>query len=200
MPAPTDPSSPSPASAEAPGAALPSEPPSGAAERSPWRLRPQFGRHPLRFDSIFFGIAAGWVIFDQIAKVIVRETLAPGEHERLAAFFRFSHIQNDGGAFGLFGGANSFLAVSAAIAIAVVLVYYLFPPVEHWLARAGLALILGGAVGNLLDRIYQGHVTDFVNFNEFPAFNVADAGINIGVVAIVIALIWEDARRRPRPG
>ena len=148
-----------------------------------------------RQDAIFLGVAAIWVVFDQVTKVIVRETLAEGDHERLAPFFRFSHIENHGGAFGAFGDANAILAVSAVVAIIVLGVYYLFPVVDHWIARLGLALILGGAIGNLLDRIYQGSVTDFVNFNEFPAFNVADAGINIGVVLILLTLVVRDATR-----
>ena len=148
-----------------------------------------------RQDLIFLAAAATWVAFDQISKVIVRESLAEGEHDRLTSFFRVSHIENNGGAFGLFGDANAILAVSAVIAILVLGVYYLFPVVDHWVTRLGLALILGGAVGNLLDRVYQGSVTDFINFNEFPAFNVADAGINIGVFLILIILVVRDATR-----
>ena len=88
--------------------------------------------------------------------------------------------------------------MSAVVAIGVVVIYYLFPPLNHWLVRSGLALIVGGAIGNLLDRIYQGHVTDFIDFIHFPAFNVADAAINVGVAAIVIAILFGD-NLRPRP-
>ena len=112
--------------------------------------------------------------------------------------FSISHVANDGGAFGIFGGANTILAVSAVIAIVIVAAYYLFPPLNHWLIRSGLALILGGAIGNLLDRIYQGHVTDFIDFIHFPAFNVADAAINVGVAAVIIAIIFTDGRRLKR--
>ncbi len=147
----------------------------------------------------FIALAAAIVLFDQITKVILRETLALGDREWLAEFFAFSHIANDGGAFGFFGGQNTVLAVSAVVAIAVVAIYYFFPPMDHWLVRSGLALILGGAVGNLLDRLYQGHVTDFIDFIHFPAFNVADAAINVGVAAIVIALLFGDLfKRNPR--
>lgn len=149
----------------------------------------------LRRHLPFLGLAALIIVFDQLTKVIVRSQLELGEREWLAQFFAFSHIANDGGAFGIFGGANTILAVSAVVAIAIVVVYYLWPPLNHWLIRSGLALILGGAVGNLLDRIYQGHVTDFVDFIHFPAFNVADAAINVGVVAVVIALLFPDSRR-----
>lgn len=154
---------------------------------------------PRRPHRRFIALAILIVAFDQITKVILRETLSLGDREWLAEFFAFSHIANDGGAFGIFGGQNTVLAVSAVVAIGVVAIYYFFPPMDHWLIRSGLALILGGAVGNLLDRIYQGHVTDFIDFIHFPAFNVADAAINVGVAAIVIALLFNDLlKRNPR--
>ena len=154
---------------------------------------------PRRSHRRFLALAAFIIAFDQITKVILRESLARGDREWLAEFFAFSHIANDGGAFGFFGGQNTVLAVSAVVAIAVVAIYYFFPPMDHWLVRSGLALILGGAVGNLLDRLYQGHVTDFIDFIHFPAFNVADAAINVGVAAIVISLLFSDLlKRNPR--
>ncbi len=164
----------------------------GPAPPAPKQAKPK--RQHLRFAALAVAVIA----LDQLTKVILRETLALGEREWLAQFFAFSHVANDGGAFGLFGGANTILAVSAAVAIGVVAIYYLFPPLDHWLVRSGLALILGGAIGNLLDRIYQGHVTDFIDFIHFPAFNVADAAINVGVAAIVIAILFAD-NLRPRP-
>ncbi len=152
-----------------------------------------------RTHTRFIALASLVIIFDQLTKVILRETLELGDREWLAEFFAFSHIANDGGAFGFFGGQNTILAVSAVVAIGVVAIYYFFPPLDHWLIRSGLALILGGAIGNLLDRIYQGHVTDFIDFIHFPAFNVADAAINVGVAAIVIAIIFSDLlKRNPR--
>ncbi|MXX46683.1 MAG: signal peptidase II [Chloroflexi bacterium] len=154
---------------------------------------------PRRSHRRFILLAVLVIVFDQITKVILRETLELGDREWLAEFFAFSHIANDGGAFGVFGGQNTVLAVSAVVAIGVVAIYYFFPPMNHWLVRSGLALILGGAIGNLLDRIYQGHVTDFIDFIHFPAFNVADAAINVGVAAIVIALLFGDLlKRNPR--
>lgn len=167
----------------------------GSTRKSGWRRRLRERPGGRRQDVWFLGIATAWVVFDQVTKVITRELLDVGEHWELASFFRFSHIMNDGAAFGLLGDANGFLAISAVVAIAVIAAYYLFPPVDHWATRTGLALILGGAVGNFLDRIYQGSVTDFINFSHFPAFNVADAGINIGVAVIVIHMLVSDARR-----
>ena len=160
---------------------------------------PQLPPKRSRSHRFFIVLAAAVVVFDQITKVILRQTLELGDREWLAEFFAFSHIANDGGAFGVFGGQNTVFAVSAVVAIGVVCIYYFFPPMDHWLIRSGLALILGGAVGNLLDRIYQGHVTDFIDFIHFPAFNVADAAINVGVAAIVLALLFSDLlKRNPR--
>ncbi len=163
------------------------------AEADSWRAR--LGRRNRRQDLLFLSLAGVWVGLDQVTKVILRESLSPGEHWEVASFFRISHITNDGAAFGLFGGSGIWLAILPLIAIVAIAVYYLFPPVDHWATRLGLALILGGAIGNWLDRLYQGEVTDFVNFNEFPAFNVADIGINLGIAAILIYLVVTDARR-----
>ena len=144
----------------------------------------------------FVLLAAAIIAFDQITKVILRESLALGEREWLSEFFAFSHVANSGGAFGVLGGQNTIFAVSAVVAIGVVAIYHFFPPLDHWLVSSGLALILGGAIGNLLDRVYQGHVTDFIDFIHFPAFNVADAAINVGVAAIVIAILFSDTLKR----
>ena len=145
----------------------------------------------------FAAVALAVVALDQAAKAAVRELLEVGEREWLAEFFAFSHVLNDGGAFGFFSGGNAWLTVASAAAMGVVLAFHFYPPVRHWLVQAGLALIMGGAIGNLLDRIYQGSVTDFIDFIHFPAFNVADAAINVGVAALVIALLFGDLRRRP---
>ena len=171
-------------------------PPSGGELPKAEGGTPPPTHQPRRSHRRFVLLAVLVVVFDQITKVILRETLELGDREWLAEFFAFSHIANDGGAFGVFGGQNTVLAVSAVVAIGVVAIYYFFPPMNHWLVRSGLALILGGAIGNLLDRIYQGHVTDFIDFIHFPAFNVADAAINVGVAAIVIALLFSDLIKR----
>jgi signal peptidase II len=72
------------------------------------------------------------------------------------------------------------------------MLYYLYPPMEHGVLRIALGLQLGGAVGNLADRIRVGEVTDFIKFPHWPAFNVADSAISVGVVAIVAFLTLND--------
>lgn len=156
------------------------------SRRERWRAH---WRNRSRQDLLFLGIVAAWLALDQITKVIVRETLAEGSRREVTSFFSFSHVSNEGAAFGLFSGANELLAVSAVVAIGVLALYYFSTTCDHWLPRSGLALIMGGALGNLLDRLYQGRVTDFIDFSHFPAFNVADTGINIGVAAILIYML-----------
>ena len=200
-PAPVSPSSKAPAGFPAPGGertAAGAETGGGRGGRG--RTRGWWtGRCPRgRQDLLFFGIVAAWLAFDQITKVVVRATLDRGDAWELASFFRFSHVTNTGAAFGLFADKGELLAVSSAVAVVALLVYYFVPTVEHWLMRLGLALILAGAVGNLLDRLYQGHVTDFIDFAHYPAFNVADSGITLGIAALAIYVgILEPRGRTP---
>ena len=165
---------------------------SGRGKRAWACLRARWRDHS-RQDLVFLGIVAAWVALDQTTKVILRESLAEGSREEVTSFFSFSHVSNEGAAFGLFSGANELLAVSAVVAIVVLALYYVAPAGDHWLPRLGLALILGGAIGNLLDRLYQGRVTDFIDFSHFPAFNAADTGINLGVAAILLYMLISDA-------
>lgn len=171
--------------------------PDAAPEGAKGLVRRLLGRRRRfqRGDLLFLAVAAAWIAFDQITKVVLRESLAVGEHWELASFYRFSHVQNEGAAFGLFGDGGVWLDILPAFAVVAIAAYYLFPPASHWLIRLGLALLLGGAIGNWLDRLYQGQVTDFINFSHFPAFNVADVGINLGIAAIVIYLVVSDAKR-----
>ena len=139
---------------------------------------------------IFLTIAACWIGLDQLTKQVIREVLDRGDFAIVTSFFQISHIHNDGAAFGLFSGANVTLTFLAIVAVIIIVcLYYLFPPVNHWAIRLGLVLVFSGAMGNLLDRVFWGHVTDFIDFLHFPAFNVADAGINIGIAIIVIHLV-----------
>jgi len=91
--------------------------------------------------------------------------------------------------------------ITSLIGVAAIVLYYLFPPLEHGLLRVALGLQLGGAAGNMLDRIRAGEVTDFINFDFWPAFNVADSSIFIGVVTIIaFFLVIEGERFRSKSG
>jgi signal peptidase II len=139
----------------------------------------------VRRDLPFFGLALAVFIFDLITKSIVRANLAIGESWPDEGWLvKFTHVTNSGAAFGILQGQGLFLVVTAVIAIGAIVFYYMYPPLEHGLLRLALGLQLGGATGNLLDRLRFGEVTDFVDFPRYPEFNVADSSIVIGLVVI----------------
>jgi signal peptidase II len=124
---------------------------------------------------------------DQASKALVRADVTPGEVNELLPFLSIVHVHNRGVAFGALGGGGAPVLLVTCAALALLIWYF----VRHrgqpmlWLPTG---LLLGGAVGNIVDRIHQGHVTDFVKLPSWPAFNVADIAITLGVVALVIVL------------
>lgn len=152
----------------------------------------------VRDYAILFLISGTIVAFDQWTKWIVRNSLALGEtwspFEWLAPYARFVHWNNTGAAFGLFpDGGTIFLIV--AIIVAAAIIYY-FPqiPRENVAYRLALGMQLGGALGNLIDRVAFGPVTDFISLGRFAVFNVADASISTGTAILIIAM-WIDERK-----
>ncbi len=147
-------------------------------------------------------IAGAVVVLDQISKLVILKTL--DLHRSISVipgFFNITHIHNPGGAFGIFAGHAPllrkllFLVVSSLAAVFVLYFYRRTPPSHPWLA-AGFALIFGGAVGNLIDRLRFGKVVDFLDFYvgswHWPAFNVADSAITVGVSIFVIHILFDN--------
>jgi signal peptidase II len=139
--------------------------------------------------------AALIIALDQWTKWLVRVnipfggTWLPEGWEWLSPYARIVHWYNTGAAFGMFKDASMILTVLAFIVIGAILFYY--PQVERddWTLRLALSMQLGGALGNLIDRLTIGHVTDFVSVGRFPVFNVADASITIGAVVLFLG-VW----------
>ena len=133
------------------------------------------------------------VAADQFSKVWIRSY----PEEQLiseAGFFRIIHTHNTGAAFGLFQGHSFALSIVASVGIAVILLYALFiyrrfPILENRLGRLALGLILGGAVGNLIDRLNLGYVTDFIDIGVWPTFNIADSAVTVGVFILAYLLL-----------
>jgi signal peptidase II len=142
-----------------------------------------------RRDLLFFSTAAAALALDQVTKHVVRATLERGDSFPESWPVRFVHVTNTGAAFGILQEQNAFLAVTTVIGVAAILVYYWYPPFEHAIMTAAVGMILGGAIGNLSDRLRLGEVTDFIDFPHYPAFNVADSSIVVGVAALVIFLL-----------
>ncbi len=141
----------------------------------------------------WFALSAGIVVADQLAKWIVLERFAPGERLELTGFFNLVLAFNKGAAFSFLaqesGWQRPVLVTFALAASAIVSVMIVRHPGRQVL-RLGLALILGGALGNVIDRIRYGHVVDFLDFHalgwHFPAFNVADAAISVGAALLIL--------------
>jgi len=108
----------------------------------------------------------------------------------LDPIFTFTHIRNTGAAFGLFGGMNTVFIVLALVVVGAILVIHRQLAGQSALLRAALTLQLGGATGNLIDRVTVGYVTDFVNFRWWPIWNIADACILIGTVLLAIYALF----------
>ncbi|HET9908501.1 MAG TPA: signal peptidase II [Anaerolineales bacterium] len=150
-------------------------------------------------------IAALIVALDQWTKWLVRVNIPDGGvwlPESLAwltPYARIVHWHNTGAAFGMFQNASMVFTVLAFIVIAAILYYY--PHVENsdWSLRLAMSMQLGGAVGNLIDRLTQGRVTDFISIGTFPVFNVADASISVGAVVLLLG-VWltERAERQEK--
>jgi len=149
---------------------------------------------------IKLAVIAGLIITaDQITKAVILDTMSLYQSFTvISGFFDITHIHNTGGAFGIFAERNSvfrnilFLFVSS-VAVGFVLYFYHKTPKTHPFLATAFALIFGGAIGNLIDRVRLGKVVDFLDFYignwHWPAFNVADSAITIGVVIFVFHIL-----------
>jgi len=136
---------------------------------------------------LFFLIALLIVAADQLSKIWIRANLATGQSLFEVGFFRLTHVHNTGAVFGLFRGQSFPLTIVASVGIGVILFYAFlvhrsFPLLDNRLSKSALGLVLGGTVGNLIDRLHFGYVTDFIDFGFWPAFNIADSAITVGVI------------------
>lgn len=150
-----------------------------------------------RFAPLLTG-AAIVVAFDQSSKALIRNWLAVGETWPGGwNLIRLAHVENSGAAFGILQGGGGFLIVASVVAIVAVAAFLWWAPPQARLFAVALSLILGGAVGNLIDRLTQGTVTDFIDPTHYPAFNLADSSIVVGLTILaVLSLLDERAARR----
>jgi signal peptidase II len=145
-------------------------------------------------------IAGLVVILDQVTKAVVLSNIALYDSIRVVpGFFNITHIHNPGGAFGFMAGQSEFVRqiiflFAASLAMGLILYFYKkTPPTHPWLLT-GFAMILGGAIGNIIDRIRMGKVVDFLDFFvgtlHWPSFNIADSAISVGIGIFVTHLVF----------
>jgi len=154
--------------------------------------------------AVLVALAGAIIVLDQVSKAYIRDTLAVGAiwapWEWLAPYARFVHWYNTGVAFGMFQGQGQIFTVLAII-VSLVIVYF-FPrvPRQDWTLRLAMGMQLGGALGNLIDRLTVGHVTDFISVGTFPVFNIADASITVGVGVLLLGVWLQERAERRQSG
>jgi signal peptidase II len=175
------------------------------AVRHSEELEAEHPKQPSRSDYVrdylfLFSVSGLIVLLDQFSKSTVRARLPLNERwapfDFMGDYIRIVHWKNTGAAFGIFQNLGLVFTI-LAIVVSIAIIYY-FPrvPREDWTFRLALALQLGGAVGNLLDRIFAGEVTDFISVGSFPVFNIADASIFIGVLLLIYGMWQKDRHLR----
>ncbi len=138
------------------------------------------------------------VLADQLTKHVVSSKLSLDEELQVAGPFSIHHVQNSGIAFGLFASATVVVIILTAVAVGWMLLFFARSGARHPVLPAALGLVIGGSVSNLADRVRLGHVTDFLDFRYWPAFNLADSFIVIGVAVLFATLLVTDRTPRRR--
>jgi signal peptidase II len=137
------------------------------------------------------------LVADQVTKFAVRATIDPNQSiSVINGFFNFTHVRNTGAAFGMFSQGQPIFIAATIVAIVLIIVYHMKTKETDFLFNLALGLELGGALGNLVDRITQGWVTDFLHFMNFPVFNIADSAIVCGVGLLILVMIRDIVRER----
>ncbi len=144
-------------------------------------------------------VSVAAVAADQLTKWMVSSALGLGEAVAVVGPFSIHHVRNTGIAFGLFSSATTAVIVVTVAAVGGMLVFFARAGQRHTLVPIALGLVLGGSVSNLLDRVRLGHVTDFLELDYWPAFNLADTFIVVGVALLFLSFVAAD-RTSPRVG
>ena len=138
----------------------------------------------------FFIAALTVIVIDQVSKYFIRTELTIGQKIPAEGFFQITRCNNTGGVFGLFADQAFLITIIAVVGIVAILVYSRYPAFNGFLVKIALGLLLGGAIGNLIDRIRFGWVTDFIHVGGWPVFNLGDSAIVIGVVIMMYHFIF----------
>ncbi|MBC7879668.1 MAG: signal peptidase II [Anaerolineales bacterium] len=151
-----------------------------------------------------FSVAGTVIALDQWTKWLVRENIEfgtqwlPESLTWLMPYARFVNWHNSGAAFGMFQNGNMVFTILAFIVISAIIYYYPHVEKEDWTLKLAMGLQLGGAAGNLIDRLLAGKVTDFISISVFPVFNIADASISIGVVVLLLGVWVKEKQEKER--
>jgi signal peptidase II len=138
----------------------------------------------------FFAIALAIVILDRISKILIERAIPDGGSLHVFWIFSLTNVKNTGAGFSILQGWTIVLILISIIAASAIIYYLKIMPARY---HPAAALLLGGILSNLIDRIYYGHVLDFLDFSVWPVFNVADSAITIGTL-LIIYLVYVDEK------
>ena len=142
-------------------------------------------------------VLAAVVVLDQVTKALVRDSVELGSENPVLPLVSLVHSRNTGVAFGVFEGQTALVVVAIAVAVAALAAYFATHRERPWVWLP-VGLLAGGALGNVIDRLYEGFVTDFIKLPRWPAFNVADMAITVGVLALLLVVERSDDRAADR--
>ena len=151
-----------------------------------------------------FTVILSMAALDQLSKYLIRSNMSFGESVSVSNFLHFTYVTNDGGLFGFFDGHQLVLTILTSIIIVVAFfLYSQFIKLKNELTMLGLGFMIGGAIGNLIDRLYFGEVTDFIDIRlwghfHWATFNLADVAITIGMLTLLYFLLRNFLKRHEK--
>ena len=145
----------------------------------------------------FYLIVLLITVIDQTLKYCVVNYMSLGQSMPLLGLLKLTYVRNTGAAFSLFSGYSPYLALLSLLIILVVVHFHYRVPEKSYFLQTGMALILGGSLGNLMDRVYRSYVVDYVDVTFWPVFNFADVAINVGVLIIIIEIFILERKDAP---
>lgn len=147
---------------------------------------------------IYFTAGMLIIVVDQVSKAFIRKWLPVGESLRVIGdFFKITHVENTGAAFNSLAGNRFILIMVPLILMAGCGFYILRHRNERRIVYVSMTMIIAGGMGNLIDRVFFGSVTDMFDFSVFPpVFNVADICVTSGCVLLIFGILWENGRKR----
>ena len=158
---------------------------------------PEAPRQGLIKGMAFFLTALIVLALDQLSKFLIRANMSPGQSIPEDGLFRITYVTNIGGVFGILSNQAFLIILTSAVGIAAILLYSRYPIFKRMLVKISLGLLLGGALGNLIDRLFVGEfgqVVDFIDIGfgqyRWPTFNLADSAISVGVILLFYYFIF----------
>ena len=150
-------------------------------------------------DKVLLGTVIGAFVLDQLSKRAITSLMSLGESWPAEGFFRITYGTNSGTAFGLFPNQTTLLIVVSLVAIGFLFYFYRAHAMPSLVLRFAIGLQLGGAFGNLIDRVRNGEVVDFIDVGPWPIFNLADSSIVVGIFILMATFLLTKESREERP-